>query len=70
MGKELLKRSSNENLGRVTLSLGVATLQSDDTAASLYDRADRGLYAAKRTGRNKVICEGDSELLANPLHET
>lgn len=69
MGKELLKRSSNENLGRVTLSLGVATLRPDDTAASLYDRADRGLYAAKRTGRNKVICESDPELVGNsPPH--
>jgi len=70
MGKELLKRSSNENLGRVTLSLGVATLRPDDTAASLYDRADQGLYAAKRTGRNKVICESDPELLATPLQNS
>jgi diguanylate cyclase len=61
MTKELKKRSTGENLGRVTISIGVATLNPGDTAQSLIGRADTCLYAAKRQGRNRVICETDPE---------
>lgn len=62
MTKELIKRSTGENLGRITISLGVATFRPGDTPASLYERADKCLYAAKRNGRNRVICETDPEV--------
>src|SRR5712672_1372559 len=65
MNKELLKRSTGEHLGRVTISVGVATLQKCDTAQSLIERADSCLYAAKRNGRNRVISEADPEV-TNP----
>jgi diguanylate cyclase len=64
MSKELLKRSTGQNLGRVTISLGVATAHKGDTAQSLIARADACLYAAKRNGRNRVICETDPEFAA------
>jgi diguanylate cyclase len=64
MSKELLKRSTGQNLGRVTISLGVATLRKGDNASSLIARADACLYAAKRNGRNRVICETDPEFAA------
>jgi diguanylate cyclase len=60
MTKELMKRSSGERLGRVTISIGVATLRSNDTPQSLLERADACLYTAKRHGRNRVIGENDS----------
>jgi diguanylate cyclase len=62
MTKELVKRSTGENLGRVTISVGVATLQSSDTVQSLIERADSCLYVAKRSGRNRVISEADPEV--------
>ena len=62
MGKELMKRSTGEHLGRITISVGVALFRRDDTAQSLIGRADAGLYAAKRNGRNRVICETDPEV--------
>jgi diguanylate cyclase len=62
MTKELMKRSTGEHLGRVTVSLGVATLHKGDTAASIIERADNCLYAAKRHGRNRVMCETDPEV--------
>jgi diguanylate cyclase len=61
MTKELMKRSSGERLGRVTISIGVAVLRAGDTSQLLIDRADKCLYAAKRNGRNRVICEADPE---------
>ncbi|WP_297798146.1 GGDEF domain-containing protein [uncultured Marinobacter sp.] len=38
----------------ITFSAGVATLEDGDTEETLFDRADRALYAAKDAGRNQV----------------
>ena len=57
--KELLKRSTNEKLGRITASFGVAAFRRGDTPPSLIERADRSLYAAKHAGRNKVVSENE-----------
>jgi len=63
MSKELVKRSTGEKLGRITVSVGVATLQKGDSNQTLMGRADACLYAAKHNGRNRVICETDPEYL-------
>jgi diguanylate cyclase len=64
MTKELMKRSTGERLGRITISAGVATLRPGDSAQSIIERADTCLYAAKRNGRNRVMCETDPEVSA------
>jgi diguanylate cyclase len=64
MSKELKKKSTGEILGRVTISIGVSMLQPGDDPDSLIERADACLYAAKRNGRNRVICETDPEYAA------
>ncbi|KUJ75995.1 diguanylate cyclase [Thiomicrospira sp. XS5] len=43
----------------LTLSVGVAMYQLNETIESLFDRADKSLYMAKTTGRNKVCGEAD-----------
>ena len=64
MAKELKKKSTGEILGRVTISVGVSILKPADDTDSLIERADACLYAAKRAGRNRVICEADPEYSA------
>ena len=64
MAKELKKKSTGEILGRVTISVGVSMLKQGDDTDSLIERADACLYAAKRNGRNRVICEVDPEYSA------
>jgi diguanylate cyclase len=69
MAKELMKRSTGEHLGRMTISIGVATLRKGGTGQSLIERADTCLYAAKRHGRNRVICETDPEVATDSAAE-
>ncbi|OKO70193.1 GGDEF domain-containing protein [Bradyrhizobium sp. AS23.2] len=64
MAKELKKKSTGEILGRVTISVGVSMLKAGDDTDALIERADACLYAAKRNGRNRVICEADPEFAA------
>lgn len=55
--KRLRRRSTNEDLGQVTVSIGVARLQPGDTPQGLVERADACLYASKRNGRNQVTTD-------------
>ena len=60
--KELIKKSTGESLGRITMSVGVAAFKSDDTAEAIIHRADKCLYAAKDGGRDQVKCETDPDV--------
>ena len=55
--KKLVKKSTGDILGTITISGGVAQLTAEDTPATLIQRADESLYAAKNAGRNCVISE-------------
>jgi len=60
--KKLVKKSTGDVLGQITISIGVAQLAPDDQAETLVQRADTCLYRAKHLGRNRVI--GEAELAA------
>jgi diguanylate cyclase len=58
--KKLVKKSTGDVLGTITISVGAALLGPSDTAASVTERADTCLYAAKNSGRNRVVSEDDA----------
>jgi diguanylate cyclase len=55
----LKRKDNNQPLGTITLSVGVAKLQTGDNAESLLVRADQALYKAKNNGRNRVVHHGE-----------
>jgi len=53
-GRQLKRRSTNEDLGAITISAGVAQRRDGEDPAALMERTDAALYVSKRTGRNRV----------------
>ena len=54
--RSLRRRSTDDELGAVTLSAGFAQRRPGETASALLDRADKALYASKHAGRNRITC--------------
>ncbi|AYG95870.1 GGDEF domain-containing protein [Brevundimonas naejangsanensis] len=52
--RALRRRSTNDDLGAVTISVGFAQRRPGETAIQVLERADEALYASKRGGRNQV----------------
>ncbi len=50
----LKRRSTNDDLGTITISSGFAERHAGETGISVMERADAALYESKRGGRNQV----------------
>jgi diguanylate cyclase len=55
--RTLRRRSTNVELGAITVSAGLAQLRRGESAVGLMERADTALYASKRAGRNCVTSD-------------
>jgi diguanylate cyclase len=60
--KKIVRRGTNDTLGTVTMSFGVAALAPGESHESLIERADRALYVAKKSGRNRISTDKGIQL--------
>ncbi len=66
MLERLEVRDDAGDLIPVTASIGVATHRGRESLDELVDRADRAMYAAKTSGRNRVAAADDAPLSEEP----
>ena len=53
---KLIQRETNTCLPPISVSIGIAQNKNIADWTSLFKQADRALYQAKNTGRNRCIC--------------
>lgn len=53
--RHCIENTKFPTIEHITVSLGVTELHVDDNTSSIFSRVDVALYAAKDSGRNKVI---------------
>jgi diguanylate cyclase len=58
---QITRRSTGEILPGITVSIGVGQFQLGESMNDLIERCDRGLYRAKKMGRNRVVTENELE---------
>ncbi len=58
---KLKRRTTGQEIGSVTVSIGVAKFRPGESAEALLERCDRGLYQAKSAGRDRVVTEVEIE---------
>jgi diguanylate cyclase len=60
--KKLVKKSTGDILGAITISIGVAQFAAGESGEAVVRRADACLYGAKHNGRNLVIAQNDPRM--------
>jgi len=62
-----LNDNNDVHILNITVSIGISVYQNGDTAESVIARADRALYLAKKSGKNRVVSE--KELICDDAAE-
>ena len=55
--KRIVNRSTGQDMGEITVSIGVGCYLAGELPNDLFTRADAALYQAKNEGRNRVVSE-------------
>jgi diguanylate cyclase len=55
--KVLTNRKTGKDMGRISVSIGVAIFELGEPLSQLISRADRALYLGKNNGRNRVVSQ-------------
>jgi diguanylate cyclase len=55
---KIRRLDTQEQIGGITLSVGIAAYTSGTSVTNLLDQADKALYISKKTGRNKTTVYG------------
>ena len=63
--KRIRKRSTGEDFGNITMSIGIAQFKAGEPVTDLIQRADESLYHAKNAGRNRVATELELQAVAS-----
>ena len=58
-GREWKIKDSGKNMGKITVSMGIALYKFNEAEEVLVKRADDALYLAKESGRDKIVTEND-----------
>ena len=58
---KLTRRATGKEIGSITVSIGVSQFRLAESAEAMIERCDRGLYQAKRLGRNRTVTETELE---------
>lgn len=66
--KKLVNRSTNMNLGKITVSIGAGVFEFGEPLGDLIKRTDQSLYKAKALGRNCVVSQNDLKSGALAFH--
>lgn len=57
-GGKIRRLDTKEQIGGITISIGVAAYTNGVSVVDLLDQADKALYVSKNTGRNKTSVHG------------
>lgn len=61
--KRIRNRQTGEEMGNITLSIGIAVFRPGERLSDFIHRSDEGLYFAKGNGRNQVVLETQLETI-------
>ncbi|MDQ7074160.1 MAG: GGDEF domain-containing protein [Gammaproteobacteria bacterium] len=64
-----LNQAEHSGVGRISACFGVTVVERGDTVDDLLKRADRALYVAKQSGRNRVCVADENPMPEEPLQK-
>lgn len=59
--KDIVNKVTQDKLGKITISIGVAEYKKGETPDQTLERADAALYTAKRSGRDRVAVSPEKQ---------